>query len=90
MKKLNRKDFVRAKDSIHVSPGEALAALRYLQELSQNELARRTGISQANISAMESGRQQIGRDRAILLAKALKVHPAVILFPDYEVDYKAA
>jgi len=90
MKKMNKKDFVPAHDHIEVTPGEALAALRNLQELSQNDLARMTGISQANISNMESGRHQIGRDRAIVLAKALKVHPAVILFPNYEVPSEAA
>ncbi len=90
MRKINKKDFVPAKVSLRISPGEALASLRKLQGLSQNNLARRTGISQANISALESGRQQIGRDRALLLAKALKVHPAVILFPNYEVNYQAA
>jgi hypothetical protein len=34
---------------------------------------------------MESGRQQIGRERALVLAKALNVHPAVIMFPNYKV-----
>ncbi len=29
--------------------------------------------------------RQIGRERALVLAKALKVHPAVILFPDYDI-----
>ena len=48
------------------------------------ELARRAGISQSNISALENGAKQIGRERALALAKALKVHPAVILFPDFD------
>lgn len=48
-----------------------------------------TGITQSNISALENGSRQLGRDRAITLAKALHVHPAVLLFPDYEMD-KAA
>jgi len=90
MKKINKKDFAPARNTIELTPGEALAALRKLQEISQNELAKRTGIAQANISSMESGRQQIGRDRALLLARALKVHPAVILFPNYETADKAA
>ena len=90
MKKINKKDFVPAKNLVEVTPGEALASLRKLQGLSQNELAERTGISQANISSMERGRQQIGRDRVLLLAKALKVHPAVILFPNYEIGNEAA
>ena len=90
MKRINKGDFAPSKDHRVVTPGEALAALRRLQELSQNDLAGMTGISQSNISNMESGRQQIGRDRALILAKALKVHPAVILFPNYEVDDEAA
>ena len=39
---------------------------------------------------MESGRQQIGRERALVLAKALKVHPAIIMFPNYQVGQEAA
>ncbi|MBI2335569.1 MAG: helix-turn-helix transcriptional regulator [Deltaproteobacteria bacterium] len=73
-----------------IAPGEMLAALRNLQGLTQNGLAKETGMTQANISSMESGRQQIGRNRALVLAKALKVHPAVIMFPNYKVVDKAA
>lgn len=89
MKKIKKKDFVGGLDPTTMTPGEMLATLRQLQELTQSELAEKTGMTQANISSMESGRQQIGRDRAITLAKVLKVHPAVILFPNYKVD-KAA
>lgn len=89
MKKINKKDFVSGSDPVEMTPGEMLATLRQLQELTQNDLAKKTGMTQANISSMESGRQQIGRDRAITLAKALKVHPAVIMFPNYKVN-KAA
>lgn len=90
MRKIQKSNFTESKDTRAVSPSEMLASLRKLQGMSQNELARRTGIAQANISNMEKGHQQIGRDRAIILAKALNVHPAVILFPNYEVEYKAA
>lgn len=86
MRKFNKKDFVVAEDTISMSPGEMLATLRQLQELTQNELAKLTGMTQANISNMESGRQKIGLDRAITLATALKVHPAVIVFPSYQMD----
>jgi transcriptional regulator with XRE-family HTH domain len=89
MKKLNKKDFVPTMDSMTMAPGEMLATLRQLQELTQSELAEKTGMTQANISSMESGRQQIGRDRALALAKALKVHPAVIMFPNYMIDEAA-
>lgn len=90
MKKIKKSDFVESKDSIAITPGDMLAALRELQGLSQSELAKMTGIAQANISNMEKGRQQIGRERAIVLARVLKVHPAVILFPNYEVKYEEA
>lgn len=90
MKKINKKEFKQARDRVEMSPGEMLATLRNLQGLTQSQLAERTGMSQANISNMEAGRQKIGRERALVLAKALKVHPAVILFPNYQVDFKAA
>ncbi|OGQ22150.1 MAG: hypothetical protein A3I05_09640 [Deltaproteobacteria bacterium RIFCSPLOWO2_02_FULL_44_10] len=90
MKKIKKKEFILANDSISMTPGEMLATLRNLQELTQSELAKLTKMTQANISNMESGRQQIGRDRALVLAKALKVHPAVIMFPNYRVVDEAA
>jgi len=77
------KGFRPAKTHVAITPGESLKMLRELQELSQNALAKKTGISQSNISALENGTKQIGRETALTLAKALKVHPAVILFPDY-------
>lgn len=90
MKKINKKEFVGAKDTISMTPGEMLATLRHLQGMTQSELAKLSKMTQANISSMESGRQQIGRDRALALAKALKVHPAVIMFPNYQVFADAA
>lgn len=89
MKKINKKKFVLGEDPISMTPGEMLATLRQLQELTQQDLAKLIGMTQANISSMESGRQQIGRDRALALAKALKVHPAVIMFPNYRVEEAA-
>ena len=62
-----------------------LKTLRELQEISQNELVELTVMSQSNISALESGARQIGRERALVFAKSLKVHPAVILFPDFNI-----
>lgn len=82
---MNKKDFVRAKVNKAISPGEMLKVLRELQELSQKQLSELTGVPQSNISAIESGHRQLGRERALIFAKALKVHPAVILFPDFDV-----
>lgn len=84
--KINKKDFVKAKVHIHLTPGEALKMIRELQDLTQAELAKITGISQSNISALESNARQMGRERAIIFAKALKVHPAVLLFPDFDME----
>lgn len=84
--KIDKNEFVRAKIQRSVTPGEMLRTLRELQGLSQVGLAKLTGISQSNLSAMETDARQIGRDRALVLAKALKVHPAVILFPDFDIN----
>lgn len=83
--KLNKNDFVKAKVHARLTPGEALKMLRELQGLTQGDLAKKTGISQSNISALESNARQMGRERAIVFAKALKVHPAVLLFPDFDI-----
>ena len=84
--KINKKDFVKSKSHCAVTPGESLRMLRQLQGLSQNDLVDLTGISQSNISALENDAVQLGRDRAITLAKALRVHPAVLLFPDFNMQ----
>jgi transcriptional regulator with XRE-family HTH domain len=63
-----------------------LRTVRELQELTQSELARLTGIAQSNLSALETGARELGRERSLVLAKALRVHPAVLLFPDFDVS----
>ena len=82
--KINKNDFIKAKINIEVTPAEMLQSLRELQGMTQTDLAKITGLSQSNISAMENGTSQIGRERALKLAQALKTHPAVILFPDFD------
>lgn len=78
------RDHVPERRHARLTPGRALRIARELQELSQSELARRTGIAQSAISAFESGAQEMGLKRVRVLAEALSVHPAVIAFPDYE------
>ncbi|NJL24011.1 MAG: helix-turn-helix transcriptional regulator [Calothrix sp. SM1_5_4] len=85
-KKIDRKDFVKARVHVHVTPGEMLKTLRELHNMTQGELAEKAGMTQSNLSALETNARQIGRERALALAKALKVHPAVILFPDYDAN----
>jgi transcriptional regulator with XRE-family HTH domain len=67
-----------AKKRITVSVGESVRILRELQELSQSQLARLTGISQATISAIENDRVRLGVERAKVLARVLKCHPTGI------------
>lgn len=82
-------EFVKASIQYPLTPGEALRALRELQGLTQGALADASGIAQPHISAMERGEKNIGRERALMLAKALRVHPAVILFPDFDLQQVA-
>ena len=58
--------------------------------MSQNELAGRTGIPQSTISAIENDRVNLGVERAKVLARALKCHPAVLVFPGWDVDDPSA
>ena len=53
-------------------------------------LAKITGLKQTTISALEKNRINLGLVRAKILAKALKVHPAVLAFPDWEQEESAA
>ena len=85
------KEYRPAKKRIDVSVGESVRILRELQELSQNQLSRLTGIPQATISAVENNRIRLGVERAKILAKALKCHPGVLVFPGWELpDENAA
>ena len=78
------------KKRIRVSVGESIRIIRELQELSQNQLSRLTGIPQATISALENDRVRLGVERAKVLARALKCHPGVLVFPGWELPKEAA
>ena len=84
------KDYKKAKRNIDVTVGESVRILRELQELSQNELADITGIPQSTISAIENNRVQLGVERAKVLARALTCHPAVLVFPGWDVEQESA
>ena len=84
------KDYRPAKKRITVSVGESVRILRELQELSQNQLAQLTGISQATISAIENDRVRLGVELAKMLATALKCHPGVLVFPGWKLPDEAA
>ncbi|MDA0323657.1 MAG: helix-turn-helix transcriptional regulator [Verrucomicrobia bacterium] len=85
------KDYRKAKKSVDVSVGESVRIIRELQGLSQTELANLTGIPQSTISGIENDRIQIGVERAKVLARALRCHPAVLVFPGWQIkDQRAA
>ncbi len=84
------KDFRKAKKRIDVSVGESVRIIREMQEMSQNGLADLTGIPQSTISAIENDRVRLGVERAKVLAKALCCHPAVLVFPGWDVEHESA
>jgi transcriptional regulator with XRE-family HTH domain len=84
------KDYRKAKKLVDVSVGESVRILRELQEMSQNELSVLTGIPQSTISAIENDRVNLGVERAKILARALKCHPAVLVFPGWDVRQESA
>jgi transcriptional regulator with XRE-family HTH domain len=87
----NMKNYRKAKRTVKVSVGESVRIMRELQELNQNQLAEMTGIPQSTISGIENNRINIGVERAKVLATALQCHPAVLVFPGWEVkELKAA
>jgi transcriptional regulator with XRE-family HTH domain len=87
---VKKKGFVPAKTRLEVSVGESVRVLRELQEMSQADLAKRTGIPQSTISGIEHDRIRLGVERTKIIARALKCHPAVIIFPDWSVEKESA
>ena len=83
-------EFTQAKQTIEVSPGESVRIIRELQGLSQNQLAEVTGIPQPTISAIENDRVRLGVERAKALAHALHCHPAVLVFPGWDIKVDSA
>jgi transcriptional regulator with XRE-family HTH domain len=83
-------EYRKAKRTIEVSAGESVRIIRELQELSQNELAVLSGIPQSTISAIERDRINLGVERAKQLARALKCHPSVLVFPGWDVERESA
>jgi len=80
----------KAQKRVSLTVGESVKIVRELQELSQTDLAERTGIPQSTISAIENNRVNFGVERAKVMARALKVHPAVFVFPGWDVKTESA
>ena len=91
MIKIDKSQFRPARRQIKNTTGEVIQMLRELKGWTQVELAERSGISPTNISLLENNRVDIGKKRAESLARAFGIHPAIIMFPDYEAaDIKKA
>lgn len=86
MKNFREEDFVVAKRHAKISVGETIRMLRDLKGWTQQELEERSGISETNLSLLENDKVDIGKKRAEQLAKAFGVHPAIIMFPEYEMS----
>lgn len=84
------KDYSIAKKRVSVSVGASIRIIRELQEMSQNDLAKATGIPQSTISAIENDRVNLGVERAKQLARVLKCHPAVLVFPGWDIQHEHA
>ena len=54
--------------------------------MSQNELAAKSGIPQSTISAIERECINLSVERAKQLARALKCHSAVLVFPGWDLN----
>jgi transcriptional regulator with XRE-family HTH domain len=84
MKRRSSREFVAAKAHATLSTGQVIRMLRNLKGWTQEQLAERSGISATNISLLENEKVDIGKKRAQQLARAFGVHPAIIMFPEYE------
>ena len=84
MKTTKDNKFIPAKPHATLTSGEVIRMLRDLKGWTQVELAKRSGINATNLSLLENDRVLIGKKRTEQLAKAFGVHPATIMFPEYE------
>lgn len=83
MKRRSR-DFVPAEPHGSLSSGQVIRMLRELKGWTQEELAQRSSISATNLSLLENDKVDIGKKRVKQLAAAFDIHPAIIMFPEYE------
>jgi transcriptional regulator with XRE-family HTH domain len=84
MPALKKSDFVPERRHAKLTPAKAVRLARDFQEMTQHELAAASGVPQSAIAAIESGRIPLGADRAEKLARALNIHPAVLLWPQWD------
>ncbi len=62
-----------------LSVGERLKGARYRENLTQKEVAQKTGIPQGHISKIENDKLAVGKDRARRLADVLNIDYRILL-----------
>lgn len=65
-----------------ISSGSLIKSWRINFEIPQAEMAFACGISQANLSAIENGRREIGSRTALRLSAFMDLSPEIILYPN--------
>jgi transcriptional regulator with XRE-family HTH domain len=83
-------DYQPAPKRIDVSVGESVRILRELQDMTQDDLAEATGIAASTLRAIEEDRVILGISEAKVLARALRCHPAVLVFPGWDLERESA
>lgn len=61
------------------TPGKRLVGARYKEDMTQEQLAKASGIPRRHISEIENNRRTIGKERAKRLAEVLNVDYRVFL-----------
>jgi DNA-binding XRE family transcriptional regulator len=76
-------DSIPWRESVHFKdmpfPGSYLAGFRHREDMTQVELAERSGIPRRHISEMENGSRPIGKLNAKRLAETLNIDPRLLL-----------
>lgn len=79
-----KEDFIPAKRRSVLTTCEVVKMLRELKGWTQEDLAKACGINAKNISLLENNRLDIGKKSALQFAAAFCVHPAIIMFSQFE------
>ena len=72
---------------VRVTPGEVIRIIRKNRKMTVRQLAKMSGLDPDQIRTMESS-NRVGRLGCMAVAKALRVSPAVIMFPEFSSNDK--
>lgn len=65
---------------VNMPVGEIIRNAREMLEMSQGDLAKKTGILPSHLSGIEAGKRRIGCDVAERIGAALNLSPSYVLF----------